>query len=171
MDLFEYADQSQEETSEASVPEEEIYTVGDITSEIKGILEGRFGRSRIWVKGEISNFRGQNQTGHMYFNAKDENAVLSCAFFRNANRNLDFEIKEGMEVLLGGRVSVYPPRGSYQLIVEKVLPGGTGELHLRFEKLKKKLESEGLFSEERKRPIPTFPRRIGLVTSETGAVV
>ncbi len=171
MDLFEYAEQRNEPKKEEVAPTEAIYTVGEITAEIKALLEGKYGRERIWVKGEVSNFKGRNQTGHMYFSLKDETSLLGCAYFRNANKNLSFELKDGQSVLAAGRISLYAPRGNYQLIIEEIRPGGTGELYLRFEMLKKKLEAEGLFAPERKRPLPPFPKRIGLVTSATGAVV
>ncbi|HLG19294.1 MAG TPA: exodeoxyribonuclease VII large subunit [Bdellovibrionota bacterium] len=172
MDLFEYASQQQEEPEEGERQfNEAIYTVSEITSEVKSLIHARFGKSSIWIKGEISNFKGRNQSGHMYFFLKDENAVLNCVFFRNANQRIDFELQEGLEVLALGRLDVWAPGGKYQLIIEAIRPGGAGELYLRFEQLKKKLELEGLFDPARKRKLPAFPKRIGLITSPTGAAI
>jgi exodeoxyribonuclease VII large subunit len=175
VDLFEYASQQaieiKEEKSEVPTVQEQIFTVGQITGEIKSLLTSKFGRDPFWVKGEISNFRGKNHSGHMYFSLKDERAVLNGVFFKNANRNLKVELKDGMEVLAFGRIDLWEPGGKYQLIIEEIRPGGLGELYLRFEQLKKKLESEGLFALERKRKIPECPDRIGVITSPTGAVI
>ncbi len=168
MDLFEYAQKTSLETPEA---QESIFTVSEITSQVKTLITRHFSGQTLWVKGEISNFRGRNQSGHMYFRLKDAGAVLSCVFFRNLNQRLKVDLEDGMEVLARGRVDVWEKGGSYQLVVEEIRIGGTGELYLRFEQLKEKLENEGLFAPERKRPLPSFPHRIGLVTSPTGAVI
>ncbi len=178
MDLFEYADQQslQEKEKEPKTEEREalreaIFTVGQITAEVKHLIGARFGQEDFWVKGELSNFKGRNQSGHMYFRLKDDRAVLNCVFFRNANQKSTVDLKEGMEILAHGHLDVWEKGGNYQLIVEEVRPGGIGELYLRFEQLKQKLEQEGLFAPERKKPIPAYPKRIGLVTSPTGAVI
>jgi exodeoxyribonuclease VII large subunit len=167
VDLFEYAEKS----SESIAPEPAIFTVSEITHEVKSLILQRFGRDPFWVKGELSNYRGPNHSGHMYFRLKDAGAVLNCVFFRNANRKLNVEIKDGLEILAFGRLDLWEPGGNYQLIIEELRPGGAGELYLRFEQRKKKLESEGLFASERKRPLPEFPQRVGVITSPTGAVI
>jgi exodeoxyribonuclease VII large subunit len=169
LDLFEYAKKHSGEESER--PDEAIHTVSEITAGVKSAIAGLFGRENVWVKGELSNFRGRNQSGHMYFRLKDAGAVLNCVFFRNANRKLELELKDGTEILAFGRIDVWEQGGNYQLIVEDLRVGGTGELYLRFEMLKKKLEGEGLFDPARKRALPEFPKRIGLVTSPTGAAI
>ncbi len=175
MDLFEYAENQspEEDASEegAHQIEEKIYSVGQLTGEIKSLIRSCFGQDGIWVKGELSNFRGRNQSGHMYFSLKDDRAVLGCVFFRGSNRNLTIDLKEGQEVLAFGRIDLYEPHGKYQMVVEEIRPGGVGELYLKFEQLKKKLEAEGLFDPEKKKSIPEFPEKIGLVTSSTGAVI
>ncbi|MFH1263689.1 MAG: exodeoxyribonuclease VII large subunit [Pseudomonadota bacterium] len=163
MDLFEYA--QKQETHEA------IYTVSELTSEVKSLITARYGRDPFWVKGELSNYRGRNQSGHMYFRLKDSGAVLNCVYFRNANRKLTVDLTEGTSLLAFGRLDLWEQGGNYQLIVEDLRIGGTGELYLRFEMLKKKLEAEGLFDPARKKPLPEFPRRIGIITSPTGAAV
>lgn len=172
MDLFEYAQaQADDESEDAPAAQPAIYSVTEVTSEVRSLLTRRFGLEPFWVKGEISNYKGRNQSGHMYFSLKDEKALLNCVFFRGSNTKLKVELREGVEVLALGRMDVWEKGGRYQLIIEEIRPGGTGELYLRFEQLKKKLEAEGLFAPERKRPLPEFPKRIGLVTSPTGAVL
>ena len=171
MDLFEYAEKMKGDAERAKAEDPAIFTVSEITSEIKALLTSRFGSERVWVKGEVSNYKGRNQSGHMYFRLKDAGAVINCVFFRGSNAKLKVDLKEGMEVLASGRLDLWDKGGNYQLILDEVRSGGVGELHLRFEALKKKLESEGLFAAERKRALPSFPAKIGLVTSSTGAVV
>ncbi len=144
-----------------------IYSVCELTTDIKRTLE-KFGI--VWVQGEISNFK-HHSSGHMYFALKDDKAQIKAAFFRNSNALLRFRPEDGMEVLTRGRLSVYEPRGDYQLIVEFMEPKGLGSLQLAFEQLKQKLRKEGLFDEERKRPLPLLPRKIGIVTSPTGAAI
>ncbi len=145
-----------------------IYTVSRLTREMRAVLEGAF--TGVWVEGEVSNYTF-HPSGHMYLDLKDADAVLHCAFFRNANQNIKFAIKDGLKVLCFGRVSVYDKRGQYQFYIDKVEPKGVGELQLAFEQLKGRLQKEGLFDEAHKSPIPVFPRRIGIVTSPTGAVI
>jgi exodeoxyribonuclease VII large subunit len=144
-----------------------IYTVGEITSEIKQSLD-RFGI--VWIQGEISNCK-HHSSGHLYFSLKDAHAQLKAACFRNNNRYLKFRPEDGMEVLLRGRLSVYEPRGDYQVIVEYMEPVGVGSLQMAFDQLKEKLRKEGLFDEAHKKPLPLLPRKVGIVTSPTGAAV
>ena len=155
---------------ELSTPAEEqrIYTVTELTGELKKILERNF--SHVWVAGEISNFH-PHSSGHYYFSLKDERAHLGAAMFRGANRQLKFKLEDGLAVLCLGRISLYEPQGKYQLVVESIEPQGLGALQLAFEQLKTKLAAAGLFAAERKRPLPKFPKHIGVVTSPTGAVI
>ncbi len=145
-----------------------IYSVSEVTREIRSSIEERF--PELWVEGEISNFKPAG-SGHYYFSLKDENAQIKAVMFRGANRLLRFQIENGLRVLGHGRVSVYEPRGEYQIILEFLEPKGVGDLQLAFEQLKKKLEAEGLFEASRKKPLPLYPRRIAIVTSPTGAVI
>ncbi|KPK38464.1 MAG: hypothetical protein AMJ78_09945 [Omnitrophica WOR_2 bacterium SM23_29] len=145
-----------------------IYSVTQLTREIKVILESSF--PGVWVEGEISNYN-LHSSGHIYFDLKDAESVLHCAFFRNANQNIKFELKDGLKVICFGRIGVYDKRGTYQLYIDKVEPKGVGELQLAFEQLKARLQKEGLFDPAHKVPIPILPSRIGIVTSPTGAVI
>ncbi len=148
--------------------EKRIYTVSEITRNIRVVLEESF--SRVWVEGEVSNYTFHS-SGHMYFSIRDNKATLQCAMFRRANKNLKFKLKDGMKVICFGSISVYEIRGNYQLIVEEVEPKGIGALQLQFEQLKEKLRKEGLFDEGHKVPVPYLPIRIGIVTSPTGAAI
>lgn len=148
--------------------ERTVLTVSELTRNIRFSLEENF--SSIWVEGEISNFKSHT-SGHMYFSLKDEEAQISVVMFRRENMALKFELKEGLKVVIGGRISVYPIRGQYQLYAEKMEPKGVGALQLRFQQLKEKLIKEGLFDEGRKKPIPFLPKRIGIVTSIDGAAL
>jgi exodeoxyribonuclease VII large subunit len=139
-----------------------------LTRQIKGHLEGRF--RDLWVIGEISNFK-RYSSGHCYFTLKDAGAQLSCVIWKGNAEQLRFQPSDGQQVLALGRVSVYEPRGQYQFMVDFLEPAGLGALAAAFEALKRKLEAEGLFATERKRPIPSFPRTIGIVTSPTGAAI
>ncbi|MBL7085300.1 MAG: exodeoxyribonuclease VII large subunit [Candidatus Omnitrophica bacterium] len=145
-----------------------IYTVSELTRQIKVVLERGF--SAIWVEGEISNFT-KHSSGHMYFSLKDEGSVLSAVLFRGVNRDLKFELESGIKVICFGRISLYEKRGQYQLYVDKIEPKGVGALQLTFEQLKGRLAKEGLFDPKHKRPIPFLPQRIGVVTSPTGAAI
>lgn len=145
-----------------------IYAVSEITQDIKLILENTFGE--VWVEGEVSNFKAHT-SGHFYFTLKDDTAILPAAMFGRANREVKFKIENGLKVICFGKISVYGPRGQYQIIVEKIEPKGIGGLQLALEQLKKKLEKEGLFSAEHKRPMPYLPSRIGVVTSLSGAAI
>ncbi len=143
-------------------------TVSDLTRKIKQILESGF--PSVTVQGEISNFK-HHSSGHLYFTLKDEAAQLPCVMWRSRVAGLPFVPEDGMKVTAGGRITVYEVRGSYQLDVQSMRPLGAGELQAAFEKLKQKLGAEGLFDQDRKRPLPEFPHRIGVVTSPTGAVL
>ncbi|HBQ21744.1 MAG: hypothetical protein A2Z91_03225 [Deltaproteobacteria bacterium GWA2_38_16] len=145
-----------------------ILTVSELTRDIKTLLETGF--DSIWVKGEISSFKVPS-SGHFYFNLKDEKSMLACVMFKFKNQYLKFELKDGLEVICGGRITLYEPRGSYQLLVETIEPKGLGALQLRFEQLKEKLSKEGLFSPEHKKPLPYLPQKIALITSPTGAAI
>ncbi|MGQ9560352.1 MAG: exodeoxyribonuclease VII large subunit [Candidatus Oleimicrobiaceae bacterium] len=161
-------DQFQELSPEASTKEAYIYTVSELTREIKVLLETTI--PVVWVEGEISNFK-LHPSGHMYFSLKDEYAQISAVMWRGRNMGLRFIPEDGMKVLVQGRVTVYEKRGAYQLDVLRLQPAGVGELQLAFEQLKNRLRQEGLFAEERKRPLPRFPERVGIVTSATGAAL
>ncbi len=150
------------------VEKKHIYTVSEITRGIKNTLENQF--ASVWVEGEISNFV-HHSSGHMYFSLKDQASVLQAALFKNINQGLKFQLGAGIQVVCFGKIDVYPPRGQYQIIITKIEPKGLGALQLAFEQLKKKLEQEGLFDPKHKRPIPFLPKRIGIVTSPTGAAI
>jgi exodeoxyribonuclease VII large subunit len=143
-------------------------TVSQLNRQVKTLLERGVGR--IWVEGEISNI-ARPASGHLYFRLKDESAQISAAFFRNRQRGPTHAFKNGDHVLAYGQVSLYEARGDYQLIVEQIEAAGEGVLQRRYEALKKKLAAEGLFDEDRKQPIPELPRRIGVITSPSGAAV
>ncbi len=143
-------------------------SVSALTARIKELLEEQVGE--VSVAGEISNFRRQ-ASGHCYFTLKDEGSQIPCALFKGSAARLGLQPGDGVKVVAHGEVSVYEPRGAYQLIVRGLEPLGKGDLHQRFEELKKKLQAEGLFEESRKRPIPEFVERVGIITSPTGAAV
>ena len=146
----------------------EPLSVSALTARIKDLLEEQVGE--VSVAGEISNFRRQ-ASGHCYFTLKDEGSQIPCALFKGSAARLGLQPADGVKVVAQGEVSVYEPRGAYQLIVRGLEPLGKGDLHQRFEELKKKLQAEGLFEESRKRPIPEFVERVGIITSPTGAAV
>jgi exodeoxyribonuclease VII large subunit len=151
-----------------AAPTRKILSVSELTTQVRRLLENQVGT--IWVTGEVTNLRAQS-SGHMYFTLKDAGSQLSCVLFRAepvAHRDL---LEDGQKVLLQGDVTVYEARGQYQMIVRAVELQGIGALQIAFEKLKQKLAAEGLFAQERKRPLPRFPQRIGLVTSPTGAAI
>src|SRR3989338_3628366 len=151
-----------------SIPSQKIYKVGEITRLIRTLLENEF--RNVWIEGEVSNFK-HHSSGHIYFTLKDEHAQISAVFFARENQFLKFDLKDGLLVITIGRISVYDQRGQYQIYVERVEPRGLGALQLAFLQLKEKLEKEGLFSPDRKRPIPHYSKRIGIVTSPTGAAI
>jgi exodeoxyribonuclease VII large subunit len=145
------------------------WTVTEFTQKMRGVLEPAF--SQIWVQGEVSNYRPA-ASGHLYFSLKDQGATLSIAVFGwGATKKKNLELRDGLQVLCRGKISIYPPRGSYQLIVDQIEPLGAGALQIAFEKLKAKLSAEGLFSPTLKRPLPLFPSRIVVITSPTGAAI
>jgi len=145
-----------------------ILTVTQLTSQIKSLLEGAF--PDVWVEGEISNLTIP-QSGHAYVTLKDERSQVRAVLFRSSQQHLKFLLQNGMQVICRGRVSVYEPRGEYQLILDYIEPRGVGALQLAFEQLKARLEKEGLFDRAHKKPLPVLPRWIGIVTSPTGAAV
>lgn len=145
-----------------------IYTVSEITKRISSVLENNF--PSIWVEGEISNSE-KIYNGIIYPKLKDKSAILECIIFRNVVSSIKFDLKDGLKVLCFGRIGVYPPNGKYQLYIEKIEPRGLGALQLAFEQLKEKLYKEGLFSIEHKKPTPLLPRKIGIITSLSGAAI
>ncbi len=148
--------------------EEKIFAVSELTALIKQDLENRF--SDITLIGELSNFK-KHVSGHWYFTLKDSNAQISCVMWRGINAYVFFSPQDGMKVVLKGRITVYPPRGNYQMEVRSMRPAGVGELQEAFEKLKKKLSAEGLFDQVHKKAIPRFPEKIGIVTAIGGAAL
>jgi len=149
-------------------PEKRILTVSCLTSLIRGVLEENF--EHVWVEGEVSNL-AMPASGHLYFTLKDAGAQIRCVMFRASARALKFHPRDGMGLIVRGRITVYEQRGDYQFLVEYLEPRGVGALQLAFLQLKEKLAQEGLFAEEHKKPIPSLPRRIGVITSATGAAI
>ena len=145
-----------------------VVTVSELTAGIRSTIESGFGE--LWVEGEVSNCRVWN-TGHLYFTLKDPQAQLKAVMFRTAYRYLRFKVEDGLHVVARGTLSVYEPKGEYQLVCEHLDPHGRGALQLAFEQLKRKLQAEGLFERARKRPLPALPRKIGIVTSLDGAAL
>jgi len=145
-----------------------IYTVSQLTQEIKDLLEGYF--LDIWVEGEVSNVRIP-PSGHIYFTLKDQESQMRAIIFKQQARSLRFIPEDGLHIVCRGRISLYEPRGEYQLILQYMEPKGVGALQIAFEQLKNRLEAEGLFDSERKRSLPLVPRRIGIVTSPSGAAI
>lgn len=159
----------QSSSAESQVPlDAEIWSVSGLNAEVRGLLEDHF--PSLWVTGEISNL-ARPGSGHLYFSLKDDRAEVRCAMFRGQNRRLRFRPADGDQAIVRARVTVYEPRGSYQLIVDHMEPAGEGLLRRRLEELKAKLQAEGLFDAGHKQALPTLPRRIGVVTSPTGAAV
>lgn len=145
-----------------------VFSVSELSARIRSLLEAKF--RQVWVRGEISNLRVP-ASGHIYFTLKDEQSQIRAVFFRAQQRSLRFDPESGLAVLCQGRVSVYEPRGEYQIIVETMEPQGLGSLQLAFEQLKKKLDAEGLFDSGRKKALPSCPQRIAIITSKTGAAI
>ena len=149
-------------------PERRIFSVSELNAAIRAVLDTEF--QDLWVTGEISGLK-LAASGHYYFTLKERDAQVRCVAFRSAHRYWKFRPQDGLAVLARGRIDVYEARGEYQLLVELLEPQGLGALQLAFEQLKKKLAAEGLFAAERKRPLPRFPRRVGIVTSPRGAAI
>ena len=147
---------------------QQTITVAQLTSQIKNTLEGEF--PNVWVIGEISNY-SRPQSGHSYFTLKDDQAQIRAVMWRSAAAKLKFDVADGLDVICHGHVDVYAPRGSYQLVIDQLQPKGVGALELALRKLREKLAAEGLFDADRKRKLPTFPRRVAFVTSPTGAAI
>lgn len=144
-----------------------VLTVSDVTFKIKRTLEGNYGD--LWIKGEVTNYK-HHSSGHRYFSLKDDRAVINATLFKQNGRLVKFNIEDGLEVKVHGRISVYPPRGQYQINVDFIEPVGKGPLQLAFEQLCEKLRQEGIFDKEKK-SIPSIPANVGVVTSETGAAL
>jgi len=160
---------AERQISQATTKQEpQILSVSDVNRAVKATLEGQY--RLLWIKGEISNFK-PHTSGHFYFSLKDSKAQISAVMFRGFNQSLKFRPKDGMEVLVRGKITVYEPRGNYQIFCELMEPVGAGALQLQFEQLKKKLEAEGLFDKARKRAIPAMPKHVAVVTSPTGAAI
>ena len=158
---------SKEEVSSASAAARHL-TVTELTSKIRGVVEPSF--NQVWVQGEVSNYRPA-ASGHAYFSLKDQGSCISAAIFGWGARKKPFDLKDGLQILCRGKISIYPPRGTYQLVIDQVEPLGSGALQIAFEKLKAKLASEGLFDSAVKRKLPKLPARIAVVTSPTGAAI
>ena len=151
-------------------PTGQIYKVHEITQILQGILQSEPILQDLWLEGEISNL-GRPSSGHVYFTLKDNNSQIQCAIFRPAASRLRFPMQNGDAVLVNGRLTIYDARSQYQIIGERVVPAGVGELQLAFERLKEQLAEEGLFDAIHKKPLPKFPQKIGLITSATGAAI
>ena len=149
-------------------PSRRIWPVRELVAQVRELIERQY--ADVWVEGEISNYRPA-PSGHVYFTLKDADAQLPVVLFRRQAILLRFRPEDGLHVLVRGRVSVYEQRGQMQLVAETMEPVGAGSLQLAFEQLKEKLKAEGLFDADRKRPLPAFPRTVGIVTSPTGAVI
>src|SRR5437867_27759 len=145
-----------------------VFTVGELTRAIRGTLETKFGA--VWVQGEISNYK-LHPSGHQYFTLKDQRAQIACVIWRDTIAPPRQALVDGTHVQVYGTVTVFEARGQYQLNIQILQPRGVGVLQARFEALKRKLDAEGLFAPERKRLLPKFPRRIGIVTSPSGAAI
>src|ERR1700675_3905659 len=150
------------------MPDRKTWTVSELTGKIRDLLAKTF--QDLSVVGEISNCR-EAQSGHIYFTLKDDRAQVRCVFFKQQQRGIKFRPEDGLQMTVRGSISVYEARGEYQIYVENLEPVGLGALQLAFEQLKKRLEAEGLFAAERKKPLPMLPNRIGLITSPRGAAV
>ena len=149
----------------------DILTVSQLNRYVKSILDGDPNLQEVFLSGEISNFTNHYRSGHLYFSLKDSKSAIKAVMFASAARRLRFTPKDGMQVIVRGRAALYEQGGQYQFYVEEMQPEGLGALNLAFEQLKEKLAKEGLFQAERKRPLPQYPQRIGVITSPTGAAV
>jgi len=148
-----------------------IYKVSQLNSKIKSIIENELGKDYIWLEGEVSNFRGNYSSGHWYFTIKDENSQVSAVCFKWANQHIKFVPEDGKEVVCCGQVNVYEKQGTYQLNIRYIEPKGKGAQAVALEQLKEKLQAEGLFAIEKKRPLPFLAGKIGIATSPTGAAI
>ena len=150
--------------------DQEYIKISDLNNYIKNILDNDIFLNKVYLKGEISNFKNHTR-GHLYFTLKDDTSRISAVMFQSSTVKLTFTPEDGMNVLVEGRISAYPAQGTYQIYVDKMEPDGLGALYIEYEKLKKKLASLGLFAKEKKKPIPRFPEKIGVITAPTGAAV
>lgn len=150
--------------------QQRIYSVHEVTSHIRSVLEADTRLANVWIKGEISNFK-LHTSGHLYFTLKDSMAAMKCVMFKSRSGKLQFRPEDGMEVVAKGYVSVYDKTGQYQLYVEEMDPSGLGGLYMAFEQLKAKLQGEGLFDPQRKKSLPLMPSAVAVITSPTGAAV
>jgi exodeoxyribonuclease VII large subunit len=157
-----------QETPVASKNEPQILSVSDVNKAVRSTLESQY--RMLWVQGEISNFKAHS-SGHFYFSLKDSKAQISAVMFKGFNQGMKFRPHDGLEVIVRGKITVYEPRGNYQLFCELMEPMGAGALQMAFEQLKKKLQSEGLFDQAKKRPLPSLPKHVVVVTSPTGAAI
>jgi exodeoxyribonuclease VII large subunit len=172
-DLFGSPEPEREAETRAASPiarerQRTVLTVSDLTANIRNILEAAY--AEVWVEAEISNCRLWN-TGHLYFTLKDPGAQIKAVMFKSDVRSLKFKPEDGLHVIVRGRISVYEPKGEYQIVCERMEPHGLGALQLAFDQLKRRLQAEGIFDSARKRALPSFPRKIGIVTSLDGAAI
>src|SRR5450631_1599395 len=157
-----------ERLTQSARPDRDIYTVSRLNREVRILLERGFGT--LWIEAEISNF-ARPSSGHWYFSLKDAAAQVRCAMFRQRNMLCAFTARDGQKVLVRARIGLYEPRGEYQLIIDHMEDAGRGALQRQFEELSAKLTAEGLFAADRKRPLPSVPKRIGVITSPSGAAI
>ena len=148
-----------------------IITVSQLNEYIKAVIEGQPALRSLFIKGEISNFTNHYKTGHFYFTLKDENSLVKCIMFKGYSEKLKFVPENGMKVILHGKVSAYPKDGQYQVYADNMEPDGIGALYIAYEQLKAKLEKEGLFDQAKKKQLPKIPKRVGIITSPTGAAI
>ena len=153
---------------EFSMPTRTVHSVSEITNSLKKLIEQHPPFKRVWVQGQVSNYN-RSGAGHIYFTLKDENSQISCALFRQSAERIHFLPSDGEEVMVQGKLGIYTARGEYQIVVYRIEPVGIGALQRAFEILKQQLADEGLFDNIHKKPLPKFPKKIGVITSETGA--
>ena len=148
-----------------------VISVSQLNRYVKTVLERDPHLGSLYIRGEISNFKNHYSSGHLYLSLKDEGAVINAVIYRFSAAKLTFRPEDGMKVIVRAKVTLYEKGGSYQLLIDEMQPDGVGALQVAYEQLKAKLAEEGLFDESRKRPIPRYPARVGVITSETGAAV